>query len=141
MAGIGPPRRLLFVCVENSCRSQMAEGFARALGGERIEAYSAGSRPSGQVHPDAIRVMQEQAIDLSAHRSKAVQSLPAIAFDYVISMGCGDACPHLPAKRRVEWRIPDPKGQPLEVFRQVRDQIEGHVKQLLLMIQEMQNNR
>jgi len=129
--------RILFVCIENSCRSQMAEGFARSLGGSRVEVWSAGSRPSGQVHPEAVRVMGEKAIDLAAHRSKGLDAVPKEPFDYVISLGCGDACPQMPAKRRVEWQIPNPAGQSLDFFREVRDQIEGHVRQLLLMIQDM----
>ncbi|HET9951137.1 MAG TPA: arsenate reductase ArsC [Candidatus Eisenbacteria bacterium] len=122
---------LLFVCVENSCRSQMAEGFAHALGGGRIEASSAGSRPSGRVNPRAIRFMAERAVDLAPQRSKGLDDLPARRWDYVVTMGCGDACPHLPAKHRLDWDLPDPKNLDDDAFRSVRDRIEGLVKDLV----------
>src|SRR3989442_14166419 len=87
------PKRLLFVCVENSNRSQMAEAFARIHGGDEIEAYSAGSRPSGKINSKAIEAMQEIGYDLSAHRSKSLSEVPDIEFDFVATMGCGDECP------------------------------------------------
>ncbi len=118
-----PVPRLLFVCVENSCRSQMAEGFARALGQGRVTAFSAGSRPSGQVDTRTIRFMREQGIDLSAQRSKGLDALPAGHWDHVVTMGCGDACPHLPARQRRDWDLPDPKRLDDEGFRAVRDRI------------------
>jgi arsenate reductase (thioredoxin) len=118
-----PLPRLLFVCVENSCRSQMAEGFARALGRERIAAFSAGSRPSGQVDPRAIRFMREQGIDLSVQRSKGLGDLPAGPWDTIVTMGCGDACPNLPARQRRDWDLPDPKPLDDDGFRAVRDRI------------------
>ena len=92
--------RVLFVCVENSNRSQMAEAFARIEGGERIEAYSAGSRPSGVVNPRAIESMHELGYDLKTHRSKGISDLPANEFDAVVTMGCGDSCPTVVAARR-----------------------------------------
>lgn len=125
------PRRLLFVCVENSCRSQIAEALARQLGGRAVEAHSAGSRPSGEVDPRAISFMAELGLDLSSHRSTSVEEVPAVPFDAVVSMGCGDACPHVPARRRVEWDVPDPKGMPAEAFRGVRDEIRRRVVELL----------
>jgi len=124
-------RRLLFVCVENSCRSQMAEAFARLLGGELVEACSAGSRPSGTVNPAAIESMAELGYDLSVHRSTAIDDVPAGGFDAVVTMGCGDACPHVPARRREDWDIPDPKDMPPEAFRHVRDDIRTRVARLL----------
>ena len=127
----GGPIRLLFICFENSCRSQMAEAFARAHGAQGTEAFSAGSRPSGVVNPTAIRVMAEVGYDLSTHRSKAVGEVPAGSFDVVVSMGCGDDCPFVPARRREEWEIPDPKEMPLPEFREVRDRIEREVSGLL----------
>jgi protein-tyrosine-phosphatase len=127
----GSPVRLLFICFENSCRSQMAEAFARAHGARGTEAFSAGSRPSGVVNPTAIRVMAEVGYDLSTHRSKAVGEVPAGLFDVVVSMGCGDECPFVPARRREEWEIPDPKEMPLAGFREVRDRIETEVSSLL----------
>ena len=118
-----PLPRLLFVCVENSCRSQMAEGFARALGQGRVTASSAGSKPSGQVNPRAIQFMREQGIDLAAQRSKGLDELPAGPWDTVVTMGCRDACPHLPARHRLDWDLPDPKHLDDDAFRAVRDRI------------------
>ena len=93
--------RVLFVCVENSCRSQMAEGFARALGAGKVSAFSAGSRPSGRVHPAAVRSMRERGIDLAEHVSKRLEDLPqGVTWDFLVTMGCGDACPHLPARQQ-----------------------------------------
>lgn len=123
--------RLLFVCVENSCRSQMAEAFTRIHGRDLVEAYSAGSTPSGRVNATAIRVMDELGYDLSTHESKSVDRLPDGRFDAIISMGCGDACPTVPADRRDDWEIPDPKEMPLPEFRAVRDRIEREVQALL----------
>ncbi|MFQ5889047.1 MAG: HU family DNA-binding protein [Gemmatimonadota bacterium] len=129
---IGPDvTRWLFVCVENSCRSQMAEGFARALGRGRVEAYSAGSHPSGKVDPRAVRLMRERGIDLRSHRSKGLEEMAGLSFDVVITMGCGDACPHVPAARRLDWAIPDAKDVPDDRFRALRDLIEQRVRQLL----------
>ena len=125
------PLRLLFVCVENSNRSQMAEAFARLLGGEQVDAHSAGSRPSGKVNPKAIAAMGELGYDLARHRSKSLAEIPAGEFDAVVTMGCGDSCPLVPAKRRIDWQIPDPREMPADEFRQVRDLIGDKVRQLL----------
>lgn len=125
------PLLLLFVCVENSNRSQMAEAFARLLGGERVEAYSAGSRPSGKVNPKAIAAMSELGYDLARHGSKSLAEIPAGEFDAVVTMGCGDSCPLVPAKRRIDWQIPDPREMPPNEFRVVRDLIGDKVRQLL----------
>lgn len=122
---------VLFVCVENSCRSQMAEGFARALGGNRVAAFSAGSRPSGRVNPRAIGFMAEAGVDLAPHRSKGLDDLPVVTWDRVVTMGCGDACPHLPARQRLDWALPDPKDLDDDGFRAVRDRIEALVRELL----------
>lgn len=122
---------LLFVCVENSCRSQMAEGFARAAGAGRISAFSSGSRPSGIVNPRAIAFMREKDIDLATHRSKGFDVLPGVEWDYVVTMGCGDACPFLPARHRLDWDLPDPKHLDDDGFRAVRDRIEGLVGDLI----------
>lgn len=119
--------KAVFVCVENSNRSQMAEAFARLAG---VEAYSAGSRPSGRVNPKAIESMRELDYDLSTHQSKSLDDLPAVEFDVAVTMGCGDECPMLKAKRREEWQIPDPKHLPPEEFRQIRDLIRDKVHQL-----------
>jgi len=122
-------KRVLFVCVENSNRSQMAEALARMHGD--VEAYSAGSRPSGIVNPKAIAAMQELGYDLSVHRSKSLADLPAVKFDAAVTMGCGDACPMVDAARRVDWQIPDPKLMPPDEFRAVRDLIASKVRELL----------
>ena len=124
-------KRLLFVCVENSNRSQMAEAFARIHGGEKFEAYSAGSRPSGKINPKAIAAMREIGYDLSRHESKSLSAIPEIEYDFVATMGCGDECPLVRAKRREDWDIPDPKDMPPEEFRKVRDLIETKVKAVI----------
>jgi len=126
-----PTPHLLFVCIENSNRSQMAEGFARTLGRGRVAAFSAGSRPSGIVNPRAIQFMKEKGIDLSAQLSKGLDDLPQVRWDWIVTMGCGDACPTLPAMHRLDWELPDPKHLPEDEFRAVRDRIEGLVAALL----------
>lgn len=125
------PKRVLFVCVENSNRSQMAQAFARIHGGAGIEAYSAGSRPSGKVNPRAVEAMREVGYDLTTHQSKSLAELPAADFAAAVTMGCGDACPLVRAALREDWQIPDPRDLPPEEFRQVRDLIEQQVKALL----------
>ena len=124
-------KKVLFVCVENSSRSQMAEAFARMHGQGRVEAFSAGSRPSGKVNPKAIAAMKEREYDLSLHASKSLDQIPSHRFDFVITMGCGDACPHVPAVHREDWEIPDPRDMNPEGFRKVRDSIESKVLDLL----------
>jgi len=123
--------KVLFVCVENARRSQMAEGFANAFEQGRLEVYSAGSGPSSQIDPLVIEVMKEKGIDLSGKRPKGLNDLPPVEMDYLVTMGCEETCPAALAKRVIEWQIPDPKGKPIEVFRQVRDLIEEKVKTLL----------
>jgi arsenate reductase (thioredoxin) len=122
-----PVFRMLFVCVENSNRSQMAEAFARMHGGAGVEAFSAGSRPSGAINPKAIEAMRERGYDLSRHDSKSLSQIPDVEYDFVATMGCGDACPMVKAKRREDWAIPDPKHLSPDEFRQVRDLIESRV--------------
>ena len=129
-----PTKRLLFVCVENSNRSQMAEAFARIHGGDQIEAYSAGSRPSGVVNPKAIESMRQIGYDLSKHRSKSLDDIPEIEYDLVATMGCGDACPFVRAKRSADWQIPDPKDLPPREFNIVRDLIEQKVREALTAV-------
>jgi protein-tyrosine-phosphatase len=124
-------KRLLFVCVENSNRSQMAEAFARMLGGDAVEAHSSGSRPSGVVNPKAIASMAELGYDLAAHRSKSLDDLPDVEFDFVATMGCGDSCPFIRARHRADWSIPDPKHLPPDEFRQVRDLVRSKVAEAL----------
>jgi len=123
-------KKVLFVCVENSCRSQMAEGFARLFGKGVFEPYSAGSKPSGKVDPMAVEIMKEANIDISSQISKGFIDLSVKEFDIVITLGCGDVCPFVPAKEHIEWKIDDPKGKDIEYFRIVRDNIQGHVKKL-----------
>ena len=126
------PKRVLFVCVENSNRSQLAEAFARIHGGGQVEAYSAGSKPSGVINPRAIEAMRELGYDLSSQSSKSLDDLPTDReWDFVTTMGCGDACPMLRARRREDWDLPDPKHLPPEEYRRVRDDIETRVKTML----------
>ncbi|HYP29737.1 MAG TPA: arsenate reductase ArsC [Blastocatellia bacterium] len=124
-------KHLLFVCVENSNRSQIAEAFARIHGGDEVEAYSAGSRPSGRVNQRAVESMRELGYDLSRHQSKSLQDIPDLRYDFVATMGCGDECPLVRATRREDWNIPDPKNLPPDEFREVRDLIESRVKAAL----------
>jgi arsenate reductase len=129
-------KKVLFVCIENSNRSQMSEAFARMHGGSEVEAYSAGSRPSGKVNPKAIASMKELGYDLSTHQSKSLEEAKQFApFDAVVTMGCGDACPWMPAKKFVDWQIPDPREMNEEDFRKVRNLVEQKVKELLRELQ------
>ncbi|MCB1555301.1 MAG: arsenate reductase ArsC [Xanthomonadales bacterium] len=123
-------KRVLFVCVENANRSQMAEAFARMHGGERVEALSAGSRPSGVINPKAVQYMAELGYDLATHDSKSLGQIDG-AFDAVITMGCGDSCPWVPAKRREDWALPDPKHLDGDAYRAVRDDIAARVRTLI----------
>jgi protein-tyrosine-phosphatase len=128
----GMKKRILFVCVENSNRSQMSQAFAKMLGGNEVEAFSAGSKPSGKINPKAIASMKELGYDLSQHQSKSLEEVKAFApFDVVVTMGCGDACPWMPAKNFVDWQIPDPREMNEDDFRKVRDHIGDKVKGLL----------
>ncbi|HEX5651619.1 MAG TPA: arsenic resistance N-acetyltransferase ArsN2 [Chitinophagaceae bacterium] len=129
---LGAKKKLLFVCIENSNRSQMSQAFAKMIGGEHIEAYSAGSKPSGIVNPKAIAAMKELGYDLSKHESKSLEDVKQYApFDAVVTMGCGDACPWMPAKKFVDWEIPDPKHMGPEAFNKVRDLIAEKVRELV----------
>lgn len=125
-------KKLLFVCIENSNRSQMSQAFAKMLGGENIEAYSSGSRPSGKINPKAIAAMKELGYDLTTHHSKSLEEVKQFApFDAVVTMGCGDACPWMPARQFIDWQIPDPRNMDEKEFREVRDLIRDKVKLLL----------
>ena len=123
--------RVLFVCVENSNRSQMAEAFARIHGGDTVVPVSAGSRPSGKINPRAIRAMAEKGYDLGTHGSKALEEVATGEFAAVVTMGCGDACPWVEAGLREDWALPDPRDLPPEEFNRVRDDIERRVISLL----------
>ena len=124
-------KRILFVCIENSNRSQVAEAFARMYGAGQVETYSAGSRPSGLINPKAIKAMKELGYDLSQHSSKSFSEIPDIQFDFVATMGCGDECPFVRTKEREDWDIPDPKNLEPDDFRTVRDLIATKVKNLI----------
>jgi len=126
-------KRILFVCVENACRSQMAEGWARHLARRPLDIGSAGTRPSGQVDPTAIQVMAEVGVDISRHSSKAIAPEDLLGYDYVITMGCGaeGVCPVSFGGVTEDWGIPDPKGKPVEVYREVRATIRVKVARLL----------
>lgn len=123
-------KRVLFVCVENSNRSQMAEAFARMQGRADLQAFSAGSRPSGGINPKAIRFMGELGYDLGTHASKSLEQIEG-SFDAVITMGCGDNCPWIAAARREDWALPDPRDMDDAAYRQVRDQIGERVRALV----------
>lgn len=124
-------KRLLFVCVENANRSQMAQAFARMHGGHAVHAESAGSRPSGIVNPRAIEFIAERGYDLSTHASKSLAQIGDGEWDAVITMGCGDHCPWVPARRREDWALPDPKHMAPDDYRAVRDEIERRVIDLI----------
>ena len=124
-------KNVLFVCVENSCRSQMAEAYANMYGQSVIKAYSSGSRPSGVVNPKAVKAMQDAGYDLSVHESKGLADIPDIKYDLVVTMGCGDQCPVVRAKARQDWDIPDPKKMNKKDFAAVRDLISDKVKSLI----------
>ena len=127
-------KKIVFICVENARRSQMAQGFAEVFGGEKVEVYSAGSIPSSQIDPIVIEVMKEKGIDVSGRRPKGLNDLPPIEMDYLITMGCEETCPAISSKKIIEWNIPDPKGKSIDVFREVRDMIEDKIRVLLAQI-------
>ena len=129
-------KTILFVCVENSCRSQIAQGLAEAMGHDVLEAYSAGSRPSGKINPLAIEVMKEIGIEISGQKSKGFSDLPVKKFDYVITLGCKDKCPFVPAREHVDWQIADPKDKGIDFFRITRGEIKNNVSKLIQDIKE-----
>ena len=128
--------RILFVCVQNANRSQMAEAFAKIHGGDAVQANSAGSRPLGTVNPRAIQFMKEIGYDLSTHGSKSIDDFKGQEIDVAVTMGCGDACPLVRALQREEWNIPDPKDLTDDQFRAVRDLIEQKVKALIERVKQ-----
>jgi protein-tyrosine-phosphatase len=124
-------KKILFVCIENSNRSQMAEAFAK-LAGDEVEAFSAGSKPAGKINPKAIAAMKKIGYDLTRHRSKSLDQVTQFApFDAVVTMGCGDACPWMPAKKVIDWEIPDPREMDEPNFKLIRDLIKNKVEELL----------
>ncbi|KJL23569.1 arsenate reductase ArsC [Microbacterium azadirachtae] len=122
---------ILFVCVHNAGRSQMAAGFARALGGDRVEVRSGGSEPGESINPAAVAVMTEKGIDISEAVPQLLRTEDVREADAVITMGCGDACPIFPGKRYEDWELADPAGRDPEFVRGVRDDIESRVRELL----------
>ncbi len=122
--------KILFACVGNSCRSQMAEAFCRALGRD-VECESAGSSPAEMVAPNAVAVMKEIGIDISAARTKGFRDVTAGGFDYMVSMGCTVTCPFIPGAKEIRWEIPDPYGKGMNEYRRVRDTIRAHVHDML----------
>lgn len=122
--------KVAFVCVGNSCRSQMAEGFAREYAGDILDVYSAGTDPSSEVKPNAVKAMKEKEIDISDQYPKLLEEIPS-ELDILITMGCGVECPYIPCKFREDWGLDDPDGQPMEVFRETREIIDQKVKDLI----------
>ncbi len=124
-------KKVLFVCVENSCRSQMAEAFTKIHGKDILDGYSAGSKTLGKVNEKAIKSMKKVAYDLVAHKSKSLNDIPDVEYDFAITMGCGDECPYVKAKQRQNWAIPDPKNMNDQDFDKVRDIIEKKILSLI----------
>jgi arsenate reductase (thioredoxin) len=122
---------VLFVCVHNAGRSQMAAGYLQHLAGDRVEVLSAGSQPADQVNPVAVEAMREEGIDLAASQPKVLTDVAVQEADVVITMGCGDACPFYPGKRYEDWKLDDPAGQGIESVRPIRDEIRGRVEALV----------
>ncbi|WMX46996.1 arsenate reductase ArsC [Streptomyces roseicoloratus] len=129
-----PLASVLFVCVHNAGRSQMAAGFLRHLAGDRVEVRSAGSLPGDQVNPSAVAAMAELGIDISDQQPKVLTVEAARASDYIITMGCGDACPYFPGKTYLDWVLEDPAGQGVEAVRPIRDEIKGLIEGLIAKI-------
>ncbi|NEK84745.1 arsenate reductase ArsC [Blastococcus saxobsidens] len=122
---------VLFVCVHNAGRSQMAAGWLTHLAGDSVEVRSAGSLPADQVNPAAVQAMAEVGIDISTAQPKVLTTEAVQASDVVITMGCGDACPIFPRKRYLDWELEDPAGQGVDAVRPIRDDIEGRIRGLL----------
>ncbi len=127
---------VLFVCVHNAGRSQMAAGYLQHLAGDRIEVRSAGSMPGNQVNPSAVAAMAEEGIDISSAQPKVLTTEAVQASDYVITMGCGDACPIFPGKKYLDWALDDPAGQGVDAVRPIRDEIRGLIEGLIAEIDE-----
>jgi protein-tyrosine-phosphatase len=124
-------KTILFVCVHNAGRSQMAAGFMRTLGGDRVEVLSAGSAPKDSINPIAVEAMAELGINIADQQPKILTPESVQASDVVITMGCGDACPYYPGKRYEDWKLDDPAGQGIEPVRVIRDEIKGRIEALL----------
>jgi arsenate reductase len=122
---------VLFVCVHNAGRSQMAAAFLEHLGGDRVRVRSAGTEPIDRVHPGVVEAMREAGIDLAARRPQRLEDAAVREADVVVTMGCGDACPVYPGKRYEDWVLPDPSGKTMAEVRAIRDDIEGRVRRVL----------
>jgi arsenate reductase (thioredoxin) len=122
---------VLFVCVHNAGRSQMAAGYLQALAGDRVEVRSAGTAPKNEVNPSAVAAMLEEGIDISSNTPKVLSDEAVKASDYVITMGCGDTCPYFPGKTYLDWVLDDPAGQGVEAVRPIRDKIRHHIESLI----------
>ncbi|MFD7093280.1 arsenate reductase ArsC [Streptomyces xanthophaeus] len=129
-----PAASVLFVCVHNAGRSQMAAGFLRHLAGDRVEVRSAGSLPGDRINPSAVAAMAEVGIDISRQEPKVLTPEAVRASDYVITMGCGDACPYFPGKTYLDWQLEDPAGQGVEAVRPIRDEIRTLIEGLIAEI-------
>ena len=125
---------VLFVCVHNAGRSQMAAGYLQHLAGDRIQVLSAGTEPKDQINPSAIAAMAEEGIDISTYQPKVLTDESVLASDYVITMGCGDACPFFPGKTYLDWPLTDPAGKGVEDVRPIRDEIRAKVEALIAEI-------
>jgi len=123
---------VLFVCVHNAGRSQIAAGWLRYLAGDTVEVRSAGSEPADQINPVAVEAMHEVGIDITAEQPKKLAYATVRESDVIVTMGCGDACPVFPGKRYEDWQLTDPAGQPIEVVRRVRDEIRARVEELIV---------
>lgn len=126
---------VLFVCVHNAGRSQMAAGYLRHLGGDRIEVLSAGSQPADVINPVAVEAMAEVGIDIATEQPKVLRPESVQASDVVITMGCGDACPFFPGKRYEDWKLDDPAGQGIDAVRPIRDEIRRRVEELIASLE------
>ncbi|MEU9009105.1 arsenate reductase ArsC [Streptomyces sp. NPDC048479] len=133
-----PAASVLFVCVHNAGRSQMAAGFLSHLAGDRVEVRSAGSLPAQQVNPAAVEAMKEVGVDISARQPKVLTTEAVKASDYVITMGCGDACPIFPGKKYLDWALEDPAGKGVESVRPIRDEIKNRIEALIAEIDATQ---
>ncbi|MFN8119940.1 MAG: arsenate reductase ArsC [Micropruina glycogenica] len=122
---------VLFVCIHNAGRSQMAAGYLRHLGGDRVEVLSAGSAPADAINPVAVQAMAEEGIDIAGEQPKILTNDAVKTSDVVITMGCGDTCPFYPGKRYEDWVLDDPAGQGIDAVRPIRDEIRGRVEALL----------
>ncbi|MCD0484360.1 arsenate reductase ArsC [Streptacidiphilus sp. ASG 303] len=129
-----PAASVLFVCIHNAGRSQMAAGFLRHLAGDRVEVRSAGSAPGDRVNPAAVAAMAELGIDISDRIPRILTTEAVQASDYVITMGCGDACPYFPGRKYLDWTLDDPAGRGVEAVRPIRDEIRGLVEGLVAEI-------